>query len=90
MATEGNEGTAKKASARKASPGGAEKQKRAARLNQTDVPAFTLDEAMRVAEALRDDWAKDAASPLDLAASLKQAPLGSRFRMLTGPPQRTD
>lgn len=58
--------------------------KRAARLNQSDVPAFTLAEALRVAEALRDDWAKKSATPLDLAASLNQTPTGGTFRMLTG------
>jgi hypothetical protein len=60
------------------------KAKRAARLNQSDVPAHTLTGALRVAEALRDDWAKKSAAPLDLAASLNQSPTGSSFRMLTG------
>ena len=61
-----------------------DKAKRAARLNQSDVPAHTLAGALRVAEALRDDWAKKSAAPLDLAASLNQSPTSSAFRMLTG------
>jgi hypothetical protein len=59
-------------------------KKKRARLSQSDVPAFTLAEAMRIPEALRDDWAKKSAPPLDLAASLGMTPLSSQFRMLTG------
>lgn len=73
-ATEAQEPTAKKASGRQPQ----------ARLSQSDVPAFTLDEAMRVAEALRDDWAKKSATPLNLASSLGLSPSSSRYRMLTG------
>lgn len=54
------------------------------RLLQSDVPAYTLSDAMKVAEALRDDWAKKSATPLDLAASLSHTPTGTTFRMMTG------
>lgn len=76
--------TSKAAQASPAVSDGAQASKPKGRLLQADVPAHTLDEAMRVAEALRDDWAKKSAAPLDLAASLSQSPAGSTFRMLTG------
>jgi CAP12/Pycsar effector protein, TIR domain len=62
----------------------ASQKKKRARLSQSDVPAFTLADTMRIPEALRDDWAKKSATPLDLAASLGVTPMSSQFRMLSG------
>jgi hypothetical protein len=72
--------TKKLATARKAAPA----KKGQSRLAQADVPAYTLAEAMRVPEALRDDYAKGPASPLDIAKSLDMTPTSGPFRMLTG------
>jgi hypothetical protein len=60
------------------------KVKRAAPLNQVDVPAHTLKEALRVPEAIRDQFAKEPTTPLDLALALDMAPSGSTYRGLTG------
>src|ERR1700685_25197 len=60
------------------------KAKRASPLNQADVPAYTLAEATRVAETLRDQFAKGATSPLDLAVAMDMSPGGGAYKMLTG------
>lgn len=60
------------------------KAKRAAPLSQTDVPAYTLRDARRVADALRDEFAKQDATPLDLAVALEMSPTGGPYKMLTG------
>lgn len=60
------------------------KAKRAAPLSQTDVPAYALRDALRVAEALRDEFAKQDATPLDLAVALDMSPTGGPYKMLTG------
>jgi hypothetical protein len=74
----------KQPAAKKAAPSAAaEPKKRAARLQQADVPAYSLPDALRVAEALRDDFANKSAAPLDLAKSLELSPNSSGFRMLT-------
>lgn len=54
------------------------------KLNQSDVPAYTLSDALRVAEAIRDQFAKAATTPLNLAVALKIAPTGTVYKMLTG------
>jgi predicted nucleotide-binding protein len=60
------------------------KAKRAAPLSQSDVPAYTLTDALRVAEILRDEFAKQATSPLDVAVALDMSPNGGAYKMLTG------
>jgi predicted nucleotide-binding protein len=60
------------------------KGKRAAPLSQSDVPAYTLADALRVAETLRDEFGKQPAGPLDLAVALDMAPNGGHYKMLTG------
>src|SRR5689334_10342777 len=82
-------GTSKEAPAPSAAaaPGGEAgkaKAKRASPLSQSDVPAYTLTDALRVAETLRDQFAKKATSPLDLAVALNIAPNGTYYKMLTG------
>jgi predicted nucleotide-binding protein len=56
--------------------------KRRGRLLQSDVPAFPLDEAMRVAEALQD-YGGAPTRPLDVATALGISPSSSQFIMLT-------
>jgi predicted nucleotide-binding protein len=58
--------------------------RRKARLSQSDVPSLSITEAMRVPEALRDQYAKQPARPLMVAAALDMSPTGGHFRALTG------
>lgn len=53
-------------------------------LSQVDVPAYSLNDALRVAEVLRDEYAKEATNPIDVARVLEMGPKGTTFKMLTG------
>jgi hypothetical protein len=53
-------------------------------VSQTDVPAFTLDEALRIPETLRDQYAKQPTKPIDVARALPMSPTSGTFKMLTG------
>jgi predicted nucleotide-binding protein len=53
-------------------------------LSQSDVPAYTLKDALRVAEAIRDQFAKESTTPLNLAVALDIAPTGTVYKMLSG------
>ena len=55
-----------------------------ARISQSDVPAYSLDEALRVASAIADNYASKPAKPLEVAAAMNLAPNSSHFKMLTG------
>lgn len=54
------------------------------RVNQTDVPAYSLDQALRVPKAISDDYGGKATRPLDVAHGLGMQPTSSSFRMLCG------
>ena len=54
------------------------------RISQSDVPAFSLDEALRVAIAIADNYASKPTKPLEVAAAMNLAPNSSQFKMLTG------
>lgn len=58
--------------------------RRKARLSQADVPSYSITEALRVPEALRDEYGKQPTRPLMVAAALNFSPTGGTFRMLTG------
>jgi CAP12/Pycsar effector protein, TIR domain len=53
-------------------------------VSQTDVPAYPLDEALRIPEALRDQYAKQPTKPIDVARALPMSPTSGSFKMLTG------
>ena len=53
-------------------------------LSQTDVPAFSLPEAIRVAKAIADNYGKNPTKPLRVAEAMEMSPSSSTFRMLTG------
>lgn len=57
-------------------------QKRS-RISQSDIPAHTIDEAIRVVKALQDHGF-DAVRPIDVAAAMGLSPTSSSFRMITG------
>lgn len=52
------------------------------RLSQTDVPAYPLQEALRVARALADDLGKVPSPPLQVAAAMGMKPTTGKFRTL--------
>src|SRR5690606_38607380 len=54
------------------------------RISQSDVPAYSLEEALRVASAIADNYAGEPTKPLEVAAAMNLAPASSHFRMLTG------
>ena len=53
-------------------------------LSQTDVPAFSLEQAMRVPKAMVDEHAGKPTKPLDVAHAMKVQPGSGPFRMLCG------
>jgi len=53
-------------------------------LKQSDVPMASLDDALRVAEAIFDHYAGRPTSPLHLAKGLNLDPKGSQLKVLTG------
>jgi hypothetical protein len=63
---------------------GSEKRKPRGRVSQSDVPRHTLAEALRIAEAISEQFAKQPAKPYYVADVLGVSPTSSRFRTLTG------
>lgn len=57
---------------------------RRARLSQADVPAHSLEDAVRVAQALRDEYAMQPAGPIEVAHALGIKPTSGGFRSITG------
>ena len=53
-------------------------------LSQTDVPRFSLVEALRIPRAMWENYGGDATAPLKVAAALDMKPASSHFRMLAG------
>jgi len=53
-------------------------------VKQSDVPAYSLTDTLRVAEVLRDEYAKQPTKPIDVAKVLNYAPGAGPFKMLTG------
>jgi len=53
-------------------------------LSQADVPGFSLTQALRVAEAISDNFGKQPTRPLRVAQAMNMSPQSSRFRMLCG------
>lgn len=72
-----------KASGKKKAAAPAEPSKRSY-LSQTEVPGCVLDEALRVPQAIADNYAGKPTSPLNVAAALDMQPNAGRFRLLSG------
>lgn len=53
-------------------------------LSQKDVPAHSLEDALKVPQAIFENYAGDPTEPIDVAEVLGQAPKGTSFKMLTG------
>ena len=58
--------------------------KKRTRISQSDVPAYPLDQALRIAQALADNYASQPAKPLEVAAAMDMSPSSGPFRTLTG------
>ena len=58
--------------------------KKRTRISQGDVPAYPLDQALRVAQALADNYASKPAKPLEVAAAMDMSPSSGPFRTLAG------
>jgi len=59
-------------------------EKKRSYIPQTDVPIYTLDESLRVARALVDNYAGKPATPLQVASALKMTPSSGTFRSICG------
>lgn len=53
-------------------------------VSQSDVPAASLDRALRIPRAIADNYGYKPTSPLQVAVALDVQPSSSSFRMLTG------
>jgi hypothetical protein len=64
--------------------GQAGKKQRKARLSQEDVPGYPLDQALKVAQTLADNYAYKPTRPISVAEAMSMAPTGRGFRGVTG------
>ncbi|MBU5422905.1 hypothetical protein KQI48_09525 [Cellulomonas hominis] len=55
-----------------------------ARLSQSDVPGYSLDQALRVVRAIADNYAYNPTRPILVASALKMTPSSGGFRGMTG------
>lgn len=53
-------------------------------LSQSDVPAYSLEQALRVATAISDNFGKGPTRPLRVAQAMNVSPQSSTFKMLCG------
>ncbi|MGH8014852.1 MAG: hypothetical protein ACREBV_01525, partial [Candidatus Zixiibacteriota bacterium] len=53
-------------------------------VSQQDVPSFSLDQALRIPEAIAENYGNRSATPLQVAKALQLGPNSSQFKMLTG------
>lgn len=53
-------------------------------LSQTDVPGCSLDQALRVPQAIADSYGKNPTRPLRVAQAMNMSPSSGPFRMLCG------
>src|SRR5207247_9787657 len=54
------------------------------KISQTDVPAYSLEEALRVPRAIADQYAAKPTKPLNVAGAMSMQPNSGPFRMLAG------
>lgn len=53
-------------------------------LSQSDVPSYSLEDALRIPRAIAENYASNPTPPLHVASALNLAPKSSHFRMLCG------
>lgn len=61
-----------------------ESSKKRTRISQGEVPAYPLEQALRVAQAIADNYASKPAKPLEVAAAMDMSPSSGPFRTLAG------
>lgn len=66
------------------SEAGATSSERRRRISQTEIPRVTLEQAIRVPQALAEQYGKQPARPFDVAAALEMSPTSGPFRELCG------
>lgn len=54
------------------------------RISQADVPAYSIEHALRVPLAIVENYAGEPTKPIDVAAAMDLLPTSSQFRMITG------
>src|SRR5436190_5953170 len=54
-------------------------EKQRAYVSQTDIPAFSLSKALRIATAIADNYGKAPTKPLRVAQALEMSPTSSPF-----------
>jgi hypothetical protein len=54
------------------------------RISQADIPAYSLDQALRVPKAIAENYNLKPTTPLKVAAAMKMGPTTGPFRMITG------
>jgi hypothetical protein len=54
------------------------------RISQADIPAYSLDQALRIPKAIADNYNLKPTTPLKVAAAMSMAPTTGGFRMITG------
>ncbi|MDP2919056.1 MAG: nucleotide-binding protein [Dehalococcoidia bacterium] len=59
-------------------------EKKRSRISQSEIPMFSLAEALKIPQTICDNYAGQATTPLNVASSLKMLPNSSHFRMLCG------
>lgn len=59
-------------------------KKKQVKVRQSDVPRHTIEEALRVARALSDQYGKQSTRPLEVAKAMGMAPTTGKFETLTG------
>jgi predicted nucleotide-binding protein len=59
-------------------------KKKQTRLSQTDVPGYSLEQALRISRALDENYAAKAATPLKVASAMNVQPSSGPFRQLCG------
>ena len=61
-----------------------DQQKGRSRISQSDVPAYSLEHALRIPKTIFENYAGHATSPLRVASAMNVQPGSSGFRMLCG------
>lgn len=64
--------------------GAAKNDKPRSYLSQADVPLFSLEKALKIPQAIVDNYGKGPAKPLDVAKALEVSPTDPRFKMQAG------
>ena len=60
------------------------KKEKRKQISQTDIPMYSLEESLRVAQVINDDYGGGATAPHRVAEALALSPTSSGWRMLSG------